>query len=369
MTLQRAMPFGERLRLYRDRAGLTQEELAERADLTASAVSALERGARRRPYPNTLRLLSSALGLTAEEYAELAAAVPRRDGVAERTDPAASAYPPSNLPVLRTKLIGRDSDIAGLTELLGEGETRLITLTGVGGCGKTSLALHAADEVRDASADGVWVVELSSVADPALVAQVVAAVLGVQETPGVPLLDTLVGALRTRTALLVLDNCEHLIDACAQLTDRLLTTCPNVRILATSREALQVPGERQWRVLPLTAPDPDGPISLDDVAHYSSVQLFVERAHAAADFRLTEANAATAARICARLAGIPLALELAAARTRVLAVEQIVERLDDTLRLLTGGSRAAPTRQQTLRAAMDWSYDLLTGPEQAPFAG
>ncbi|MGH2604632.1 MAG: ATP-binding protein, partial [Dehalococcoidia bacterium] len=343
-------------------------ELAEQAGLTASAIGALERGTRRRPYPNTIRLLSAALGLSEEEAAAFTAAAPRRgDAQSGGMSPAPSGRSLSNLPVQRTALIGRRREVAELSKLLRHRKTRLITMTGVGGSGKTRLALHVAGEVQDAFADGVWVVELASVTDPTLAAQAVAAALGVPEAPGVPLIDSLVTVLRSRTLLLVLDNCEHLLDACMHLVDRLLATCPGVRILATSREVLQVAGERQWRVLPLPVPDPEQPTSIEELAGYPSVQLFVERAKAAAGFRLTAANAAAVAQICTRLAGIPLALELAAARVRVLGVEQIVERLDDALRLLTGGSRAAPTRQQTLRAAMDWSYELLTAPERALF--
>jgi predicted ATPase/DNA-binding CsgD family transcriptional regulator len=273
-----------------------------------------------------------------------------------------------NLPAPRTTLIGRERDVTECCQLIIGSTYRLLTLTGVGGCGKTCLALRVASELRDAFPDGVWLVELAAISDESLVPQVVASTLGVLDSAGTSALDVLVAFLRPRAALLVLDNCEHLVDACAALADRLLATCPDLRILATSRELLQIDGERQRRVLPLTIPDPRDFSSPEALAHCPSVQLFVERARAIEPtFQLTAANAPAVARVCTSLDGIPLALELAAARVRVLSVEQIQERLGDCLRLLTGSSRAKPTRQQTLRSALTWSYDLLTESEQVAF--
>jgi non-specific serine/threonine protein kinase len=211
-------------------------------------------------------------------------------------------------------------------------------------------------------------IDLAPIADALLVPKVVAAGLGIREVPHKTVPSTLVTALRPRTLLLLLDNCEHLIDACASLADHLLAACPNLRILATSREPLQIGGERQRRVLPLAVPDPDQGSSLDELMRYASVRLFIERANAVEYlFQLSRENAPAVARICVSLAGIPLALELAAARVGVLSVEQIAGRLDDCFRLLQAKSRLAPTRQQTLKAALDWSYDLLSSTEQAVF--
>ena len=216
--------------------------------------------------------------------------------------------------------------------------------------------------------DGVWLVELAPLADPALVPQAVAAALGVREAPGVALLDGLVDALRPRALLLVLDNCEHLLAACAVLAERLLAACPALRVLATSREPLQIAGERQHPVPPLAAPAAGAPAAVADLAGYPAVRLFVARAQAVAPgFALGPGNAAAVAEVCARLDGLPLALELAAARAGVLSAAQIAARLDDCLRLLTGGSRAGPTRQQTLRGALDWSHALLAEPERVAF--
>jgi non-specific serine/threonine protein kinase len=272
----------------------------------------------------------------------------------------------SNLPAPPTPLIGRERDLAALPDLVRQDTGRLVTLTGVGGAGKTRLALQVAADLAESFPDGVYLVELAPLSDAALVPQALALAVGVQETPDTPLSETLAAVLRRRTMLLVLDNCEHLIDVCARLADHLLASCPELRILATSREPLQIAGEHRWRVSPLAVPVADEAASLEALARCPAVHLFVERAQRIdAAFALTAGNAAAVAQVCIRLDGIPLALELAAARVRVLTVAQILERLDDSLRLLTGGSRAAPTRQQTLRATLDWSYDLLTEPEKA----
>jgi predicted ATPase/DNA-binding CsgD family transcriptional regulator/DNA-binding XRE family transcriptional regulator len=356
---------GAQLRAYRERAGLSQEALAERAGLAAAAISALERGVRRRPFLHTVAALAAALGLSAAERAAFAAAARPPGG------PAAAGDPPSNLPLPPTPLIGREREAAALGDLLGQDGVRLVTLTGVGGAGKTRLALHVAADLHGRGGRfpaGVWLVELAPVADPALVPHAVAAALAVRDAPGAALLDGLVAALRPRALLLVLDNCEHVLAACAALAERLLAGCPGVRILATSREPLQIAGERQRPVPPLAAPDPGRPAAVDDLARYPAVRLFVARAQAVVPgFVLTPENAAAAAQVCARLDGIPLALELAAARVGVLAVAQVAARLDDCLRLLTGGSRAGPTRQQTLRGTLDWSHDLLAEPERVLF--
>lgn len=247
-------------------------------------------------------------------------------------------------------------------------ETRLLTLTGWGGAGKTRLALQVAAEVLEGFEDGVWLVELAPLSDPDLVAQTVASAVNVREQPGRPILATLREYLQHRHALLVLDNCEHLLAACARLADTLLRACPNVKILATSREALGIGGETSWRVPPLSLPDPRHLPSLDGLSAYEAVRLFIERAVAVLPtFAVTNENAPWIAQVCHRLDGIPLAVELAAVRVKGLSVEQIAARLDDRFRLLTGGSRTGLPHHQTLRAAIDWSHDLLSDPERIVF--
>jgi len=273
-----------------------------------------------------------------------------------------------DLPAQPTALVGRDQDIVNVHELVLGDEGRLVTLTGVGGCGKTRLALGVATTLEDSFKDGVCLVALAPVADPLLVPQAVASVLGVRERSDRSLLDGLVAYLEKRQLLLVLDNCEHALEACAELTGKVLLSCPSVRVLATSREPLRISGERAWRVPSLATPDPSSSQSPDEVKRYPAVQLFVERARAVqSDFTLTQPGAATVGAICAQLEGLPLAIELAAAWVRALGLEQILERLANTSALLVGGGRSAPSRQQTMRATLDWSYGLLGKPERVVF--
>jgi predicted ATPase/class 3 adenylate cyclase len=281
--------------------------------------------------------------------------------------PLKSLDPPHhNLPIQLTSFVGRERELAAVQQLLlGE---RLVTLTGAGGVGKTRLALRLAADRLDSIADGVWLVDLAPLADANLVPQAVAAALGVREQPERPLVQTLADALRDRHLLLLLDNCEHLVAACAALADSLLRACPWLRVLATSREPLGITGEAIWRVPPLASPEPDRLPSLESLVQYEAVRLLLDRAELAApSFAITEQNAAAVAQVCQQLDGLPLALELAAARVKVLSMEQLAARLSDRFRLLTGGSRSALPRQQTLRALVDWSYDLLTEPEQVLF--
>src|SRR5919202_492349 len=277
--------------------------------------------------------------------------------------------PSHNLPLELTSFIGREREIAEVKRLLLlEGKDRLLTLTGPGGCGKTRLALKVAFEVVQEFEDGVWLVELSSLSDPDLVPQAVAFALGVREAPERSLTEVLTEHLKSKKMLLVLDNCEHVIDACAALADALLRACPELRILATSREALSIAGEATWLVPPLSLPDPEHPPPVEDLAGYEAVRLFLERAAAVSSrFELTERNAPAVAQVCRRVDGMPLAIELAAARARVLSVEQIASRLEDSFRLLATDSRTALPRQRTLRATIGWSHELLSQEEQALF--
>ncbi len=275
-----------------------------------------------------------------------------------------SATRSNNLPLQPTSFIGREREIAELKGLLAT--TRLLTLTGSGGCGKTRLALQVAEQGMPDFEEGVWLVELAPLADPGLVPQALAAVFGLKEEAGRPILQTLTDYLKGKTALLVLDNCEHLLNACAQLADTFLRHCSSVRILASSREGLGISGETTYRVPSLSLPDPKSDITPQSLTAFESVLLFTERAiQAKTDFTITDHNARALASICYRLDGIPLAIELAAARVRAMPVEQIEQRLDQRFRLLTGGSRTALPRQQTLRSLIDWSYDLLSPTEKA----
>jgi predicted ATPase/class 3 adenylate cyclase len=268
-----------------------------------------------------------------------------------------------NLPLQLTSFIGREKEILEVKRhLLGE---RFVTLTGPGGTGKTRLALQVAAEFVEFFPDGVWLVELASICDAVLVPQTVAAALGIRESAGRPILQLLTEYLRNKEMLLMLDNCEHLLSTCAQLVTTLLQACPNLCILATSREALDIPGEVPFRVPSLSAPDARRIPPIEKLIEYESVRLFVERAGVIQpDFALTHANALPVAQICHRLDGIPLAIELAVARVKMMRVEQVAERLDDRFRLLTGGSRTALPRHQTLQALIDWSYDLLSDAER-----
>jgi predicted ATPase len=271
----------------------------------------------------------------------------------------------NNLPLQLTGLVGREREISEVGRMLED--ARLLTLTGPGGSGKTRLALAVASEVVEEYEDGAWLVELAPLSDPELVPEAVASVLGVREATGSPLLETLADHVRSRTILLVLDNCEHLIEACAGLVEELLRSCPNLSILATSREALGVEGETIFVVPPLSLPDPRRLPAVDGLSHYEAARLFVERARALRpSFALTEQNAVAVAQICHRLDGMPLAIELAAARVRVLSVEQIAKRLEDSFALLTGG-RSTLAHHGTLGATMDWSHDLLSEEERVLF--
>ena len=272
-----------------------------------------------------------------------------------------------NLPCEMSSFVGREQQLADLVGLLGR--ARLLTLVGTGGVGKTRLALRLASTVLEQYPDGVWLVELTPFSDPSLLPRAVAVVLGVHERARRPLLEAVAAVLRGKRVLLVLDNCEHLVAGAADLADQLLRACPELVVLATSREPLRAPGETIWRVPSLNFPNgAEAAASVEELSGHEAVRLFVERATAVrSEFSLGERNASLVADICRRLDGIPLALELAAARVAVLGTAGVAARLDDRFRLLTGGSRGAPPRQQTLQAALEWSYDLLSQPERRLF--
>jgi predicted ATPase/class 3 adenylate cyclase len=270
---------------------------------------------------------------------------------------------PNNLPQQLTSFIGREREIADLRRLMDN--ARLLTLTGSGGCGKTRLALQVAAEALEQSPDGVWLVELAPLSDPTLVPQTVANALGLKEESGISLTQTVVDHLQSKHLLLLMDNCEHLLEACAKMFDTLLRGCPGVRVLATSRQGLGLTGEQLYRVPSLQLPDAEKLPSPEQLGQFEAVRLLVDRACLGLPtFTISHKNAAAVAAVCHRLDGIPLAIELAAARVKALPVEQIASRLDDRFRLLTGGNRTALPRHQTLRALIDWSYDLLSEAER-----
>jgi non-specific serine/threonine protein kinase len=261
--------------------------------------------------------------------------------------------------------VGRERELSEIRGIMGD--ARLLTLTGPGGCGKTRLALRVAAGLGERFRDGVWWVGLSSLSDPVLVPNAVASAFGVRETPDRTPTEALAAFLEAKSPLLVLDNCEHLVGACATLGDVLLRSSPGLKILATSREPLGVAGEISWPVPPLSLPDPNGRQNAEDLLRFAAVLLFVERARAASPgFTLMEENASAVAALCARLDGMPLAIELAASRLRVLSPRQILERLDDRFRLLRGGRTTVP-RHKTLEATVDWSHDLLSSAEKILF--
>ena len=265
----------------------------------------------------------------------------------------------NNLPPQLTSFIGRERELQDAQRLLAS--TRLLTLIGPGGTGKTRLSLRLAAEQLPAFKDGVWLVELAPLSDPALIPSTIASVLELHEVPGFPLMTIIIDYLRAKQLLLILDNCEHLVEASAQITDQLLHACPQLKIIASSREALGIDGETVYRVPSLSLPDSP----YRSLMEFESTRLFIDRAAKAEPrFHLTDHNASSIAQICQRLDGIPLAIELAAARVKLFTPEQIAERLDDRFKLLTGGSRTALPRQQTLRALIDWSYQSLNETEQ-----
>ncbi len=273
---------------------------------------------------------------------------------------------PTNLPVQLTTFIGRDREIADALRLLSA--ARLLTLVGAGGVGKTRLALRVAETLQENYPDGVWLVDLSSITDPLLVPYAVAATIGSPEVPGEHVTNSLARYLQSRRLLIVVDNCEHVVAVCAELCDHLLRACPHLRILATSRQPIGVVGEITWRVPSLTVPDPNVALSTDEIGTSDAVRLFCDRAQLVRpQFVLGDDNAATVARVCRSLDGIPLAIELAAARVSVLSVEQIAERLHDRFRLLVATGRGVPVRQQTLRSVVEWSYDLTAPNERVLF--
>ena len=349
--------FSALLRRYRLAAGLSQEALAQRARLSVQGISALERGYRRSPQRNTLALLASALTLDSEQRQafEAAAFRPTSPRDRRRTSVTVGPWPSTqneNLPLSLSEFIGRNTELYEIGALVAE--HRFVTITGAGGIGKTQTALRVAAASSDSATRVVCFVGLAPMNDPSLVTTAIAAALDLQEVPNHPLLETVQAFLKCKTMFLVLDNCEHVIGEAATVAESLLRGCPNLRILATSREPLRAAGERTYRLPSLDNSD--------------AVALFADRAQAAdAHFMLTDENRRAVGEICARLGGIPLAIELAAARVSIVPVTMLTKELGDRFAVLVDGERTAPPRQKTVHAAIDWSYELLSESERRLF--
>ncbi len=358
--------FGELLRRHRIAAALSQEELAEKAGLSARGVSDLERGARTAPRLETVRLLADALGLEDHERAALIAArgaVPTDRPATPRA--ADVARPP--LPAPPTSFVGRAGEAAAVVALLARDDVRLVTLTGPGGVGKTRLALRAAHELAAGFADGAAFIDLTPLTEPDLVAPTVATALGVRAAGDRPIAERLVEALRDRDLLLVLDNFEQVVEA-APLVAGLLAACPRLTALVTSREPLRLSAEHVFSVPPLGVPEADAGAMVDATAHSDAFRLFVERARSArSDFAVTAANTPMIAEIVRHLDGLPLAIELAAARVATLPPRALLARLEHRLPLLADGPRDAEPRHRTMRDAIAWSNELLSAAEQTAF--
>ena len=354
--------FGAHLKALREAAGFTQEELATIAGLSVHAVSALERGERRRPHVETVRALSAALDLTG----------PARDALlaisrAPVHNPAVDELSGVSLPLPLTVLLGRETDVTTLRHWLADPAARLITLIGPGGVGKTRLALELARAIADEGATRVVFVPLAAIQDPALVASAIAEALGLTDVTALDLPRHARLACASHSTLLVLDNFEHVLDA-APLAADLLTSVPSLRVLTTSRAPLRVRGEREYALGPLELEVGSEAMSPADLARAPAVRLFVERVRdVQPDFRLTSANSPTVTAICRRLDTLPLALELAAPWIKVLTAEDLLRRLEQDVLLSTAGPRDLPERQQTMNATIAWSYQLLSPDEQRVF--
>jgi predicted ATPase/DNA-binding XRE family transcriptional regulator len=363
--LPEKISFGEWLRQHRRMLDLTQQDLADQAGCARITLRRIEADALK-PSKELALILLEKLGIPEVErlqWVQFARGLSRSpEGLAESF----TSQPITNLPTSLTSFIGREKEQAEIEKLVTK--NRLVTLTGVGGIGKTRLSLQVASALLNDFPNGTCLVELAPVSDPGLVPQVIATTLGLSEQMGRSPLRILTDFFQRKRALLILDNCEHLIAACAQLCNDLLTHCPNLQILATSREPLNITGETVWQVPTLSVPKPEKLSLTNLLLSFESIRLFVERAMAVkSNFALTDQNATAIAQICQHLDGIPLAIELAAARMRIMTAEEIAAHLDDRFDLLSHGTRVPIPHHQTLRAAIDWSYSLLSEDERVLF--
>ena len=352
--------FGEWLRQRRRMLDLTQQALADQAGCARITLRRIESGARK-PSKELAHILLNKLGIPEIEHPQWVLFARSVSGLPEKSSNSFSNKPLTNLPAPLTTFIGRVKEQAEITKLITK--NRLVTLVGAGGIGKTSLSLQVGQKLLNEYPDGVWIVMLDSLTDPALVPQSVALAFDIRGISESPILDRLTFALRTKSALLILDNCEHLLESCTQLITTLLTNCPTLKILTSSRESLGVAGEALYHVPSLALPD-EQKLS-ETFREFESVSLFEERAQLVQmNFALTQENASSVAQICRCLDGIPLAIELAAAHAHILSTEQIATRLNENLNVLTSGGRVPLPRHQTLRASMDWSWNLLSDSER-----
>jgi len=359
--------FGDWLKRRRMGLGLTQDQLAQQINCSTSALRKFE-SEERRPSAGTIEQLADIFNIPPEERRSFLRFA-RGDWQAFEGGEAENAPwrlsnidPQSNLPSLFTSFIGREVEQREVIHLLKK--HRLVTLAGAGGIGKTRLAIQVGHQLLHDFPHGVWFVPLDSLSDPLHVPQTVASVFGIRERIDRQVIETLKNVLRSKTSLLILDNCEHLLDACGQLIKALLTHCPNLRVLTTSREILKMEGEATYYLPSLSTPE--GSDSLEEISEYESIQLFVQRAALAlSTFQLTQENAQAIADICRRVDGIPLAIELIVARVNILKVEEISKQLQKSIAILANDSRTTLSRHQTLRASIDWSWSLLTDSEQA----
>ncbi len=360
--MQEEISFGNWLRKQRRALDLTRQAFADRIGCAEVTLRRIEAGTLK-PSKELANILLDKLGIPETERSQWISFARGLSDFPSQSHQS-SNKPITNLPAPLTTFIGREkeqSDVVGLIA-----KHRLVTLTGSGGVGKTRLSIRVGEQVLGNYPDGVWLVELAPILDPSLVPHTTALTLGLREDPNRRIINMLCDYLRQKRMLLLLDNCEHVLDACAQLIDAVLKACPNLKILATSREPLNVTGEAIYRVPSLELPNVQQ--ILDTFRNYESIQLFEERAQLVQfDFSLTLENVASVAQICQRLDGIPLAIELAAAKVAMFSSEQIVEHLHESFNLLAQGSRTALPRHQTLHAAIDWSYNLLTPTEQVLF--
>ncbi|MGC2129064.1 MAG: helix-turn-helix domain-containing protein [Candidatus Aquilonibacter sp.] len=367
MSTDEPSSFGALLRQFRLAKGLSQESLAGRARISTEAIGALERGNRTSPQRTTLSLLIDALELDHGGRLQLEAAAVKPPLPRKRALRGSLPEPPppaerSNLPHSLTRFVGRSAEMVLLLELIRE--HKLVTITGVGGVGKTRMAIELGLHLLDQFPDGIWLIELAALRDASLLPQAISAVLNISEIPGRPLLDSIASALRSKALLLIVDNCEHVIDGAARAIEQLVRSCHGLTVVATSREPLRV-GEAVFRMPILRYPAGGAVKNAAEASEFAAVELFLQGARAASPgFTLTDRNVAAISSICRQLDGIPLAIELAAAKVAAFGVEQIAGNLRERFRLLRGGSRNALPRQQTLRALVDWSFDLLTVQEQ-----